>query len=142
MSAEFIQHAIVNEDGDVICIARVLGTAGALITQASVASIAMTVTQLDDNGDSTGTPTTGVPVIASVVYDTAQTSATMWPTNLHPDGYNFLCRVPASHFAVGGARYAIEFQFTMATAVDHFGASTAPLIQLPFGVLTRKIHRS
>jgi len=107
----------VNEDGDFVCIARVVNVAGALVTQATVASIALAVTQqsADDEStaDATATPYTSAPVVASTIYDTAQTSTVLWPADEHPDGYNLLHVVPAAGVPVGGVYYNAEFTLTM-----------------------------
>jgi hypothetical protein len=127
----------VNEDGDFVCIARILNVAGTLVTQATVTSIALTVSQQATNDDTTAdseaTPYTATPVVASTIYDTAQTSATLWPSDEHPDGYNFLYVVPAAGVPVGGVYYNAEFTLTMANGgtiqVPFRGIYAEPLLK-------------
>jgi len=128
----------VNEDGDFVCIARLLSVAGALITQATVTSIALTVSQQatddDTTADSDATPYTATPVVASTIYDTAQTSETLWPSDEHPDGYNFLHVVPAEAVPVGAVYYNAEYTLTM---------SNGGTIQVPFrGIYTEPLLKS
>lgn len=121
-----------------MCIARVTSKAGALVTQATVTSIALSVTQQDDDDETTAdadaTPYTAAPVVADTIYDTAQTSTTMWPAAEYPDGYNFLYVVPAAAVPLGGKYYNAEFTLTM---------NPSGTIQVPFrGIYTEPLLRS
>jgi hypothetical protein len=131
--ANLITEWTVNEDGDFVVLARILGAAGAPITQASVTSIALTVTPLDEFGNG-GTPTIDEQsvTIATSVYDTAQTDATLWPNPPHTAGFNFKHQIPASAVPEGDTEYAIKFTFTM--------ASSGGTIQVPLRVHTYPVH--
>ena len=77
MSGSKITQATVVEDNGAVLLARVRGTGGDYITQASVNSI--TVKSFDLNGD-TGTAvyTDSSVTVADVVFDTLQTSDARW----------------------------------------------------------------
>lgn len=131
------RHGYVNEDGDFVCIARIVNAAGSLVTQATVSSIALTVTVLDEDGDADSDYTPVVPtapVVADTIYDTAQTNSVTWPNPPHTSGYNFRHVVPAACVPVGGVNYAVEYTLTL--------ASSAGTIQVPFGVYARKLAKS
>jgi len=96
-----------------LVLARLVGWTGALVTQATISSIAYKVVDLDNADTVTAS---GALAKASVVFDTAQTDGS-WP---YDDGYNFRWLVPASAFPTGGHRYAVEITFTPA------GADTEP----------------
>lgn len=91
-------------------LARLVDPLGVPYTQAGIASIAWTATDLD--GD--GIPQTGSGTIlaAATVYDTPQTAAT-WP---YDDGYNFRFSLPASALPHGGHTYRVEVLVTPAGA--------------------------
>lgn len=131
--ANLITSWTVNEDGDFVCLARILGAAGTLITQSSVTSIALTVTALDEHGRAETVTVNGTTVtVATSVYDTAQTDSTLWPNPPHTSGFNFKYQVPASAVPTGDTDYAIKFTFTM--------ASSGGTIQLTFRVRANEIH--
>lgn len=131
--ANLITQWTVNEDGDFVCLARILGAAGTLITQASVTSIALTVTSLDEFGRADTVTVNGTAVtVSSAVYNTAQTDATLWPNPPHTAGFNFKYQVPASAVPTGDTDYFVRFTFTM--------ASSGGTIQVPFIVRATKIH--
>lgn len=94
-----------NEDCGALSLARVRGWTGALVTQATLSSIAYKVVDLDAAATVTAS---GTLTISAVIFDTAQTDGS-WPFS---DGYNFRWLIPASAFPTGGHRYAVEFTFT------------------------------
>ena len=107
MSAEPIIGTIW-EDSGCSLMARVTGTAGTAINQASTASITYKVFDLD--GATPGTATqTGSMTVASVVFDTLQTDA-RW--DYDSTGYNLRYTAPATWFPDGDHRYRIEALLT------------------------------
>ena len=97
------------EDDGFKAMARICGWGGVLVTQASLASIAYEVFDLDNHNASTGS---GSVTIADAVYDTEQTGSG-WPAG-YSDGFNFAFLVPGSCFPTGGHYYQVEFRFTPA----------------------------
>lgn len=100
----------VFEDTGAVIMARVYGNAGTAITQASLSSIVCKVYDLT-NGDTL--IATRTLVIASVVFDTLQTSDPRWTED--DTGYNFLDVVEATNFPEGGRTYRLEYKFTPAS---------------------------
>lgn len=108
MSLPTLEQQYVYEDCEAVLIARLIGLDGSLVTQAALASIAYKVFDLDDGNRLV---TSGAPLIASTVYDTAQSDAS-WP---YSDGYNFRWIAPAACFPTGGHLFVVEIVFTTAT---------------------------
>jgi hypothetical protein len=105
--------AIVWEDGDAICMARVVGKNRQNATQASFSSI--TRKCFDISSDTPDTPITAgtkTLVIADTIYDTLQTDAA-WTEDT--TGYNFKDIVPAAVLSSGGHTYQVEYKLTAAT---------------------------
>jgi hypothetical protein len=116
MSATTAQWFTAFEDGTVSLMARVIGNAGAAITQASLTAIKLYAYNLAD----TTTPVADnvTVVIASTVYDTLQT-ASPWDDEADSEGYNFRYDVPQTYLASPG-RYRFEFRFDPASGGDFF----------------------
>jgi hypothetical protein len=106
--------ATVWEDTGATCLGRFVGQDAAAITQASLTSIAYKVYNLDSATPTTATAT-GTLTIASVVYDTLQTSDDRWTVD--STGFNFLDTTAgaAANLATGDQRYRIEYTFTPAS---------------------------
>lgn len=103
ISRSVITGAAVPGQSGVTLLARVRGSDGRLITQASLSSIAYTVSDLT-NGESLGT---GTFTISSTVYDSLQQGDPRWsadsaarPGADGSHGYNFAGELPASLFAL------------------------------------------
>ncbi len=79
------------EQTGVTILARIYGTTGILITQASITSIAYTVTDL-----LAGTTSAGTLTVASVVFNQAMTNDPRW--TFDTVGFNFLATLPATAF--------------------------------------------
>ena len=92
------------EDEDVPFLARIRGNSGALITQASLASVACKVIS-PRSGAVLAMPAVAV---SSSVYDALQAGG-QWEGDA--TGYNFLHVVPASAFPEPGV-YLVEYTFT------------------------------
>jgi hypothetical protein len=93
------------EDSSYVAAARITGAAGVNATQASLTSIAWTITE------TTGVvtpPTTGTLTIASVIFDTIQTSG--WDGPL--PGYNFRATFAPANWPTPGLTYVLEVIFT------------------------------
>lgn len=103
MKSTDIVTAVVWEDNDVTCLARVQ-LAGVNATQAVFASIKRNIYDIDS-----ATPTTNLDgstlTIASVVFDTLQTDG-RWTED--ETGYNFRTTVAGSIFTTANHRYRIE----------------------------------
>lgn len=111
MSAKPVKFAVW-EDASLVCMARIVGAAGAAITQATVSSITCKVF---DRDTSTATPDYSATLtIASVVSDTLLTTA---PWTKDQTGRNFTHTVPAtSAFPRATDNCWIEYTFTMTNA--------------------------
>lgn len=105
------------EDSAAVFMARVLGSDGTALQQADVTGITCKVFDLDS-----ASPTTAVAsptiVVASVIYDTLQTSDVRWTKD--STGYNFLHAMPPSAFPTGGHRYRVEYLCDPASGDDFF----------------------
>jgi hypothetical protein len=125
MSAE-IYAADIYEDGTPTLLARVYGTAGTPITQATCSSIAYSITDTTTNtvADS------GSLTISAVIYDTLQTDA-IWTKDA--TGYNFKWTPSATYLSAPGVTYAVEATITTTTSAK---------IQVPFALTTVPIVRS
>lgn len=101
------------EDGDATMMARIYGPDAALVTQASLLSVSYKV--FDVSGETRDAVVKeGDLVVADVVFDSLQTDA-RWTKD--STGYNFLCTLGASIFAIGDHRYRVEFRFTVAGSI-------------------------
>jgi hypothetical protein len=96
------------EDSTHICMARIKGYGGVLVTQAAVSSIACKVFDL-----SGATPDTAIlePVVTvgTSIYDALQTDD-QWSED--DTGYNFAFTVPRTGFPTGDHTYLVEFIVT------------------------------
>lgn len=98
----------VYEDSGAYLMARVIGNAGTMITQASLS--ALTYKVFDLNSDAPFTPTqSGSLTVSAVVFDTLQTDA-RWSAD--STGYNFGHVIPAAWLTDGGHVFKIEYRFT------------------------------
>jgi hypothetical protein len=105
------------KNGSAVLLARVYGAAAALLTQASVASIAYSVYPIDDDDDDTDTAVTGHDAaaldVADTIYDTLQTGDE-WTAD--STGYNFRAEIGNATnqpFPTRGVRYRIEATITL-----------------------------
>jgi len=103
----------VNEDGTFVLIARVINTAGTLVTQATVSTIGVEVSRRATDGTLDTVTLSTTAVVSTTIYDTAQTSAVLWPVVDHPDGYNLLYKVPNTAVPTGGSYYDAHLRLTM-----------------------------
>jgi hypothetical protein len=92
------------QDSGLTLLARVLGAAGAPVTQASLTSIAYAVQDVT-TGVQIGT---GALTIGTVIFDTLQTDA-VWVKDAV--GYNFKATLASTLFANGGDLYQIDVKF-------------------------------
>jgi hypothetical protein len=123
-SAPTIWH--VSQSTGKLCMARVIGWDGSLITQADVTSIAWNV--VDESAEPAASVDSGSLTVADVIYDTAQ-SGDNWP---YTDGYNFAYQFPASKFPNANRNYCVQILVTPASGeVYHIG---------PFYLHTHKTH--
>lgn len=104
-----ILQAFVWEDGSCYLMARLLGHAGTVATRASISSVAVHAFDQDSSNDQT---LSTAPTVASVVYDTLQTTALDPRWTKDSTGYNFGYTVPASAFPTGGHSYRVEVTLT------------------------------
>lgn len=91
---------------------RVAGIDGSLLEQADVSSIAYRVM---DSEDAAATPSTGTLTVASVIYNTPQTTALddRWPDTAPSGGYNFGGAIPGSAFTGSGKKYFVQVDATL-----------------------------
>lgn len=116
------------EGASVALMARVSDIDAALITQASVASIAYSVIDKPVSGTPTVIVDAAALTVANVVFDTLQTPAA-WTKDT--TGYNFRYDAPPSEMPDGNSTYRFEFVFTMADAtitVAAFEVKTTDLL--------------
>lgn len=122
MSAHEVYRSSGWEDTGAIVMARVTGTLGTAVTQASLSSIDCKVFDLDGTTPDTPSATPTVTVSTSV-YDALQLDS-RWSDTV--TGYNFIHELPASAFPTGDRRYRIEYVFTpasgqvFAVVVEHY----------------------
>ncbi len=108
MSAQTIIRGTIYEDFAATLLARVTGNAGTNITQASLTSITYAV--YDRSVNPVTAVNTGTLTIASVVYDTLQTTDDRW--DVDTTGYNFAYTFPGTLFPSGNREYRVEVKFT------------------------------
>jgi len=110
MTAIVKQHSaeVVNEGCGAVLLAAVYGWSGDLITQATVASIAYQVLDVDD---SDRVVLSGSLAAADVVFNSEQTDGS-WPYTA--SGYNFRWLIPAAAFDTGGHAFRVEVTITPA----------------------------
>lgn len=113
MSVGIITSGLIPGKSGPTALARLRGANGALITQASVASIPWAVQDLN-----TGLlVASGTLTVSSVIFDTLQTDAIWTKDSIllpGPDGstgYNFKNLFSATLFVPGGDTYQIDVQF-------------------------------
>ena len=94
------------EDAGFTVLARVMGEGNTAITQATVSSIAYTVTDTTDGGVSSS----GSLDKATTVFDTLQTDARWTKDSI---GYNFRTHIPAAAVPEGDRLYQVEILFTL-----------------------------
>lgn len=109
-------HGVVFHNGSVTLLARVVGAQGTAVNQASIASIAYTVTLLDESDPTVESPVTGhtdvALVVADAVYDALQTDV-LW--DVDSTGYNFRHTLDVSAdqaFTIAGRVYRVVFRLT------------------------------
>lgn len=123
-SAPTIWH--VSQSTGKLCMARVVGWDGSLITQVDVASIAWTV--VDESAEPPDVVGSGPLTVADVIYDTAQ-NGDNWP---YSDGYNFAYQFPAANFPNSNGEYFVQILVTPVSGeVYHIG---------PFHLHTHKTY--
>jgi hypothetical protein len=111
-------HGTVFKNGSATLLARVVGAAGAAVTQSDIAAVKYGIYLLDEDDPDGQTPVTGhsgvsLPVSA-VIFNTLQTDA-LWTRDA--TGYNFkhVLEVGAHPaFAVAGRSYRIVYELTPA----------------------------
>ena len=91
--------------------ARMVGNAGAFVTQASLSSITYKLFDLSSATPDT-TVASGTVTISGNVYDTVQTPALDPRWTRDSIGYNFRYAAPGSWFTPGDHVFRIEFTFT------------------------------
>ena len=114
------------ENSGVTLLARLLGNGGTPVTQASLASIAYTVTDLNQG---TVIVTGSALTISQVIFDTLQL-APVWTKDAV--GYNFLAALPGSLFTNGGDTYQVDVVFTPVTG-NPFRQSWQLVLQTVYG---------
>lgn len=126
MPAATIHTARVFEDGGAQCMARVVGNAGANITQASLTGITYVITNLRTRAEVTASTAL---TVADVVFDALQTDA-RWTED--STGYNFRHTVTAAELADGDTLYRVEYLFDPTSGEDFvvaFDLSTENLLR-------------
>lgn len=108
MSGLVIERIAILEDSPLTLRDRVIGSDGDPIQQADVSSIAYAVR---DTADPSTVVASGSLTVASVVYDTLQT--TDWTVD--GTGYNFAATLAGTCFPSGDKIYRVEVVFTMAS---------------------------
>jgi len=98
------------EDGGATLLARIIGWDGNNLTQASLTSIAYSITNMNSNAQVVA-PT--ALAVATVIYDTLQTTA-IWTEDT--TGFNFKHHIASTVFADGFSKYAVEYIFDPAAA--------------------------
>jgi len=111
-------HGTVFKNGSATLLARVVGAAGAAVTQTDIASAKYSIYLLDDDDPDSQTPVAGHSgvslTVSAVIFDTLQTDA-LWTKDTI--GYNFMHVLEvAAHaaFAVAGRTYRIVYELTPA----------------------------
>ena len=111
-------HGTVFKNGSATLLARVVGAAGAVLTQADLAAVKYSIYLLDDDDADSQTAVTGhagvtLPVSA-VVFDTLQTDA-LWTKDAVGYNVKHVLEV-AGHpaFAAAGRSYRIVYELTPA----------------------------
>lgn len=116
------------EDTGPIVMARITGTLGTAITQASLSSIAYST--FDTSGAAVS-GAAGTLTIADVVSDTLITNDTRWTVDT--TGRNFIDEIPAAALPDGDETYTREYKFTPATGQPY---------HLVVTIETRNLYRS
>jgi len=111
-------HGTVFKNGSATLLARVVGAAGAVVTQADIASIKYSIYLLDDDDADSQTAVTGHSAVSlqvsAVIFDALQIDA-LWTKDAV--GYNFKHLLDvAAHpaFAAAGRSYRIVYELTPA----------------------------
>lgn len=99
------------EDAPVTYLARVRDTAGTLLTEAAVTSIACKVYRISGD-DAPELIDTLAPLASESVYDTLQTSEIPDVWDLDETGYNFKHVLPGSLFSSPLTSYRVEYRVT------------------------------
>ncbi len=119
MSLCLITTQAVPGKSGILCMARISGNAGVLITQATISSIQVVVTDVTQvAAGQSGAVNTYMPAVGTVVSDALQQNSGLWTKDSAsqpgPDGlwdYNVAWTVPAACFANAGDRFQIDFKF-------------------------------
>lgn len=109
-----VLHVTIFEDSGFVVLARILGWAGAPITQASITAITCNVYDLTTMSLVTSPTVT----VGSTVYDGLRNSATDPRWTVDRIGYNFAYAVPAAAFPTGDRDYMVEFNFDPTSGDD------------------------
>jgi hypothetical protein len=118
------QHASVLKNGTSTFLARVVGASGTLIQQTDIATLAYTVYLMDENNVNGEVAVIGhdnislTAQLASIVFNTPQTTDPRWNAARLGGGYNFLYTIDVSTqsaFALRGRRYLVRFTFRPAS---------------------------
>lgn len=110
-----VGYGTVFEDGGASFMARVKGTDGSYITQATTTTITCAV--FDRLEASVATPTV---TVSTSVFDTLQESGATtgkWNPDVDTTGFNFNHDMPAGTFTTGG-RYYVEYKVTPSGGAD------------------------
>jgi hypothetical protein len=109
MPTPTIIKGVVIEDGGATLLARIVGNAGTVITQATITSITY---QEFKKGTTIDIAVNSPLTVSSVVFDALQTDA-IW--TIDSTGYNFSYAAAATEFPDGRETYEWEFKFTPST---------------------------
>lgn len=127
-AAQVFPVQAVFEDSGAYLLARIRGTTGSLITQASLTAINLRVYESEAVPESSDADDPAVVaardlVISSCVFDTLQTDSG-WDTAADPDGFNLKVEILPADLPKGGKNYRFEIKFTNASdKVWHFVAA-------------------
>lgn len=128
-AAQVFQLPAVFEDSGAYLLAKIRGTTGVYISQASLSTIQLKVY----DAESDDAPPTEVAsrdiTIASTVFDALQTDSG-WDLVADPDGFNFKVEILPADLPAGGKKYRFEFKFTNASSKIWHVAADVPTIGL------------
>lgn len=110
MAATVVQ-AVVFQNSIPICMARITGVYGSIVTRASLSSITYKVTDISVSPTVTITPTTTI-AISNVIFDTPVVDG-RWTKDAI--GYSFLFQLAPTDVPSGAKKYQVEFWLTPTT---------------------------
>lgn len=117
MPSQIFQIQQTFEDSTACILARIRGTTGVLITQASLGSPGSIQLKVYDSEDADSPPTeiaSRAIIVADTVFDELQTDSG-WDVGADADGFNFKVEVLPADIPKGGKKYRFEFKFTNAS---------------------------